>query len=192
MRKSGAVYVEYASSWTIETKRGGSCTLLSTGYGALHEKVAFVSPTSVLCKLRFSKYCRLAYWLYMMEGEERQNGDVQPEPNVENVKGLAEVDLSSSEHTEPAEGQQQEGDHYQEQQQQLGSNHQLEFFEGGGGHDSGADSNENSPGQVRGSKDKDSDSTQGAFVTVSPPISPGEYCICIPLHSFPTIFRVCF
>ena len=129
-----------------------------------------------------------------MEGEERQNGDVQPEPNVENVKGLAEVDLSSSEHTEPAEGQQQEGDHYQEQQQQqqLGSNHQLEFFEGGGGHDSGADSNENSPGQVRGSKDKDSDSTQGAFVTVSPPISPGEYCICIPLHSFPTIFRVCF
>ena len=49
---------------------------------------------------------------------------------------------------------------------------QLEFFEGSRGHDSGAESGDGSPDPfVRG---EDNDSTRGAFVTLSPPVSPGE------------------
>ena len=89
------VKVEHAFNWTIETKRCGSCTLLSTGC---------CTRSSFLCRLHLymictvidiidyvnvyvvyniygtvqiiSKYYRLAYWLYRMEREEGQNGDI--------------------------------------------------------------------------------------------------------------------
>lgn len=100
---------------------------------------------------------------------DEQSGDLQSEPSASEIKGLSEVDLSNS---GPGED---EGTNRQEQQhQQTGLTHQLEFFEGGGGEQhSRSESSEGSPEQM--TTDKDSDSTHAAFVTLSPPISPGRW-----------------
>ena len=104
------------------------------------------------------------------------SGDLQSEPNASEVEGLSEVDLSNSGRSKEDEGNEQQ---QQQPQQQTGSTHQLEFFEGGGGRGggqhSGAESSGGSPDQM--TRDKDSDSTHAAFVTLSPPISPGT-CGC--------------
>ena len=103
--------------------------------------------------------------------DEQNNGDVQYEPNASETKGLSEVDLSSSKQAD-GEGNEQE----QRQLSGMGLNDQLEFFETEGRQDySEGDSSEGSPEQVM--RGKDSDSTRGAFVTLSPSISPGK-CIC--------------
>ena len=97
-----------------------------------------------------------------------QSGDLPSEPNASEIKGLLEVDLPNSGPGEDGGNEREQ----QQQQQQTGSTHQLEFFEGGGGEQhSGAESSEDSPEQIM--RDKDSDSTHAAFVTLSPPISPG-------------------
>ena len=105
-----------------------------------------------------------------MDGEERQNGEAEPEPNISDVKGLSEVDLSSSEQAQ----------RMNEREQQLGSaDDQLEFFggRGEGGGESGGESGGggDSPGLAK--EGRDSDSAHGAFVTISPPVSPGKCCL---------------
>ena len=101
-----------------------------------------------------------------MDGEERQNGEVGPELTTTDTKGLTEVDLSSSEVAQ-----------HDERGHQLSSaDDQLEFFGGGeGGHESG--SGEESPEFSKGPGGRDSNSPHGAFVTISPPLSPGKLLV---------------
>lgn len=93
--------------------------------------------------------------------------DVQSETNPSGTKGLSEVDLFNSEPGEDG------GNEQEQEQQQTESTHQLEFFEEGDEQHSGGGSSEGSPEQI--ARGKDSDSAHAAFVTLSPPLSPGKY-----------------
>lgn len=104
-----------------------------------------------------------------MDAEERQNGEVAPDSTTATTetKGLSEVDLSSSE-----QGQRDE------RGQQLNSaDDQLEFFGGGAGGENDSGSEGESPGFSKGLEGRDSNSPHGAFVTISPPLSPGKLLV---------------
>lgn len=97
-----------------------------------------------------------------MDGDERQNAEESTTTSTD-TKGLLEVDLSNSEqaqHDERGHGLRSAGD-------------QLEFFGGGErGNESG--SGGDSPELTKGPGGRDSDSPHAAFVTISPPLSPGK------------------
>ena len=98
-----------------------------------------------------------------MASEERENGRVGPESTT---NGLSEVNLSSSEQADRNE---------RENQLSLATDDQLEFFgRGGGGVGGGNESGSGgeSPGFSNGPEGRDSNSPHGAFVTISPPLSP--------------------
>jgi hypothetical protein len=102
-----------------------------------------------------------------MASEERGNGQVGQESTT---NGLSEVNLSSSEQT-----------HRDERGNQLSlADDQLEFFGGGrgeGGNESG--SGGESPDFFNGPGGRDSNSPHGAFVTISPPLSPGKLLLVL-------------
>ena len=101
------------------------------------------------------------------------NNASMEEQNASEASGLSEVDLS---HPEQADDVGDDGQTQQDQTELVQQQHQqLEFFDSPRARDSGAESGdgEGSPGQ--GVRDKDADSMRGAFVTLSPPVSPGEY-----------------
>ena len=110
-----------------------------------------------------------------MDSDERQNDEVGPESTTTDTRGLSEVDHSSS---EPA-GRDERG------HQPSSAEDQLEFFGGrgaGGGNESG--SGEESPEFAKGPMGgRDSNSPHGAFVTISPPLSPGELFYKIVRHT---------
>ena len=105
-----------------------------------------------------------------MASEERENGKVGPESTT---NGLSEVNLSSSEQADRDE---------RENQLSLAAEDQLEFFGRGGGGGVGGGGNESgsggeSPGFSNGPGGRDSNSPHGAFVTISPPLSPGKLLV---------------
>ena len=94
------------------------------------------------------------------------DGEVGAESTTTDTKGLTEVDLSSSE-----SAQREERGH-----QLSSADDQLEFFgRREGGHESGSE--EESPEFAKGAGGRDSNSPHGAFVTISPPLSPGKLTI---------------
>lgn len=106
-----------------------------------------------------------AYNIITMDGE---NSKAEPELTTTDTKGLSEVDLSSSE-----QAQRDERGHGL-----SSADDQLEFFTGGGGgHESG--SGGESPELAKGPGGRDSDSPHGAFVTISPSLSPGKLLVLI-------------
>ena len=96
-----------------------------------------------------------------MDGRKAQNIEAESKSTTANIEGLSEVDLSTSEQPPQVD---------KLRQQLNAADDQLEFFGRGHGNESG----EESPEILK--EEKDSDSTHGAFVTISPPLSPGELC----------------
>lgn len=110
--------------------------------------------------------------IFTMASEERENGKVGPESTTD---GLSEVNLSSSEQADRDE---------RENQLSLAADDQLEFFGRGGGeggNESG--SGRESPEFSNGPGGRDSNSPHGAFVTISPPLSPSKLLVLGPSQS---------